>query len=643
MSIGKGISTSNGFDLLSRKPLDTRDQADTLEELYNLPLYARWIGMECYVTGENKKYKLIGGTENNNWKEYDYYNDIEVDTSSGDTVLNFVSDGAIKKTITVGASGGTGGGNTWYLGTTSPSGIPNVIAGDLYLNTITSEYYRYENNIWTLKGNLKGQKGDKGDKGDRGLQGISGGSLYTWIMYADDESGANITTIPTGKAYMGTASNKETQVPSTDPNQYRWIKVKGENGATGNSKYTWIKYADTITGNNMSDSPLNKDYIGIAYNKTSETPSNIPRDYQWSLYRGDTGPEGPIGPDGKPRYTWIKYADTPTTGMSDNPEGKEYIGLSPNQTSEVESTNYADYKWSRIKGDEGPPGPPGPEGPQGPSGNEFPNNLPDVPILTAEPLFATIALSWTFDNKPYYDYEVYASQTQNFIPSADNQIFKGKASSFLFEASPNQVWYFVARAVNSYGKYTNYSTEVSASTIKISDSSVYFTEAAIMDASIGTLRLDRGWFGQLSGTQLNAKGLRVSTSNGTDTLDIDSFGNVKMNVTEFKIVNKTIEDIVDENLSYTLAISSTNGTIFKNGDISSELIPVLKKGNVDVTNDFPENRFIWTRKSNDSAGDVVWNNKYKLGKKRITITTEDVKVKAVFSCTVLDEFGNYLC
>lgn len=47
-------------------------------------------------------------------------------------------------------------------------------------------------------------------------------------------------------------------------------------------------------------------------------------------------------------YTWIKYADTPTTGMSDNPAGKTYIGLAFNKTTAVESTNYADYTWSLI-------------------------------------------------------------------------------------------------------------------------------------------------------------------------------------------------------------------------------------------------------------------------------------------------------
>ena len=45
------------------------------------------------------------------------------------------------------------------------------------------------------------------------------------------------------------------------------------------------------------------------------------------------------GEDGTTYYTWIKYADTPTSGMSDNPTGKTYIGVAYNKSTPVESTN----------------------------------------------------------------------------------------------------------------------------------------------------------------------------------------------------------------------------------------------------------------------------------------------------------------
>lgn len=54
--------------------------------------------------------------------------------------------------------------------------------------------------------------------------------------------------------------------------------------------------------------------------------------------------------DGRIYYTWIKYADTPESGMSDEPEGKKYIGIAYNKETDTESTNYSDYSWSLMTG-----------------------------------------------------------------------------------------------------------------------------------------------------------------------------------------------------------------------------------------------------------------------------------------------------
>ena len=66
--------------------------------------------------------------------------------------------------------------------------------------------------------------------------------------------------------------------------------------------------------------------------------------------------DGEEGANGTTFYTWIKYADTPTSGMSDNPTGKVYIGIAYNKTTATESTQYSDYSWSLIKGDKGDTG-----------------------------------------------------------------------------------------------------------------------------------------------------------------------------------------------------------------------------------------------------------------------------------------------
>lgn len=91
--------------------------------------------------------------------------------------------------------------------------------------------------------------------------------------------------------------------------------------------------------------------------------------------QGATGPQGPQGiqgvkgADGKTYYTWVKYADSPTSGMSDNPSGKKYIGFAYNKTTGTESTSYSDYSWSLIKGEKGDKGSTGDTGAQGATGN----------------------------------------------------------------------------------------------------------------------------------------------------------------------------------------------------------------------------------------------------------------------------------
>lgn len=192
---------------------------------------------------------------------------------------------------------------------------------------------------------------------------------------------------------------------------------------------------------------------------------------------------------------------------------------------------------------QGPPGPPGPQGPAGADGSigDFPETLPEVPNITAKVYgFANIEISWTFENKVYYSYELYASKTKGFVPNTFNLIFSGQASTYLYQAEPNETWYFRACALNTHGQRTEFSEEVQVSTVKISDLSNYVESAAIGDALIGELNLDRGWYGELRGNYIDAKQMSVTDGNGKRTLDIDSFGNVNLDVASLKIKSSSV-------------------------------------------------------------------------------------------------------
>lgn len=161
---------------------------------------------------------------------------------------------------------------------------------------------------------------------------------------------------------------------------------------------------------------------------------------------------------------------------------------------------------------------------------DYPNTLPAVPVITIDRAgFKTVSLSWTFDNKPYYDYEVYASQEQGFTPNAFDLIFKGKASAFLHEVECAQTWYYKVRAINTYGNATDFSKEVSATTTKISDAAEYFQEAAIESALIGSLNADVINAGKLKGTYIDARNITVPDGNGDITFSVSSDGKVRIN------------------------------------------------------------------------------------------------------------------
>lgn len=67
--------------------------------------------------------------------------------------------------------------------------------------------------------------------------------------------------------------------------------------------------------------------------------------------------DGQQGEDGKVLYTWIKYAkDANGTGITDDPNGAVYIGISYNNESSIESNDPTHYAWTKIQGADGKKG-----------------------------------------------------------------------------------------------------------------------------------------------------------------------------------------------------------------------------------------------------------------------------------------------
>lgn len=64
-----GVKLLESLEMQTGLPLDSRDIVANIDQRNNIESSVRYIGMEVYVSEENKKYRLEEGIENFNWKE----------------------------------------------------------------------------------------------------------------------------------------------------------------------------------------------------------------------------------------------------------------------------------------------------------------------------------------------------------------------------------------------------------------------------------------------------------------------------------------------------------------------------------------------------------------------------------------------
>src|SRR5690606_35509956 len=263
--------------------------------------------------------------------------------------------------------------------TPAPADMSDSPTGKTYMGIAVGKTSPTETTVYTDY-NWSLIQGPQGNQGIPGEPGVDGTTTYTWVKYAPNgtPSDGQITDTPvTGTTHIGLAFNKTTATESPSAAQYQWSLIQGPQGPQGNqgipgvpgddgiTYYTWLKYASSATPApaDMSDSPVGKTYLGLAYNKLSQTETTVYTDYTWSLIKGDQGDPGipgTPGDDGITYYTWVKYApNADGTGLQDSHVGMTYIGLAFNKTTSVKSLIKTDYAWSKIVGDPGTPGTPG--------------------------------------------------------------------------------------------------------------------------------------------------------------------------------------------------------------------------------------------------------------------------------------------
>lgn len=216
-------------------------------------------------------------------------------------------------------------------------------------------------------------------------------NFYTWTAFADDENGTGISANAYGKDYLGIATNRLTkEADLSDPTQYTWVKIKGEQGIPGTAgkdgktTYFHMKYSavpNPTSYSDMTETP-NK-YIGT-YADYELDDSTDPSKYTWGKFQGDNGEDGADGIPGKNgengetsyvHFAYATSADGKTGFSTTDTVGKTYMG----QYADFEKADSEDptkYRWSKFQGPQGPQGEQGPQGLQGLQGLQGEQGIP---------------------------------------------------------------------------------------------------------------------------------------------------------------------------------------------------------------------------------------------------------------------------
>lgn len=238
-------------------------------------------------------------------------------------------------------------------------------------------------------------------------------TFYTWVVFADTETGGGISLKSAGKTYMGIAYNQTTKQPVlTDPSIYTWVKVVGEQGIAGEpgknglTSFFHVRYADVP---NPTANQLRKDtgkYIGTYVDYILED-STDPTKYTWRKFQGDDGEDGADGiagndgADGETSYLHIAYAtsaDGKTGFSTTNAVDKTYIGQYVD-FEKADSTDPARYRWSKFQGPKGDKGDPGEQGLRGLQGDKGDQGIQGPKGESGKSTYTHIAYANSSDGK----------------------------------------------------------------------------------------------------------------------------------------------------------------------------------------------------------------------------------------------------
>lgn len=224
---------------------------------------------------------------------------------------------------------------------------------------------------------------------------VTGATPVTGDTGPMGQQGATGATGPQGP--QGATGATGPQGPAGPQGPQGVAGAKGDKGEDGVTRYAYFAYATSSSGANFSKTPTAAStYIGVCVS-TSATQPTDPKQYTWSLTKGNTGAQGPqgvagakgdVGEDGKTYYTYFAYATSSAgANFSTTPTAAStYMGVCITLAAS-QPTTPGSYTWSLTKGNTGAQGPQGPAGPQGAQGATGATGATGVSVTAITPYY----------------------------------------------------------------------------------------------------------------------------------------------------------------------------------------------------------------------------------------------------------------
>ena len=245
----------------------------------------------------------------------------------------------------------------------------------------TNKYlWNYETILYTDNTSEDTQKRVIGTHGTPGTNGTNGTSVTVSSTTIDYAISASATQAPTDESEWGELKT------ATEEKPYLWTRTNvvfsdnttttsysvsrqgidgvngqdgkpGKDGKDGTSTYVHIKYSDVANPTDADLTETPSDYIGICHDSNLADPTTA-SSYTWSKWQGHDGKNGQPGAkgeDGTNSYIHFAYSTSSDGSQDFSPssfDGALYIGILVDDILE-DSTDYTDYEWSLIKGEDG--------------------------------------------------------------------------------------------------------------------------------------------------------------------------------------------------------------------------------------------------------------------------------------------------